>query len=49
MLWSSPIVVDDLLIIGIGSYQVFFPVTPMFKGSVVGVDIVRVRSSGGRR
>lgn len=39
MLWSSPIVVDDLLIIGIGSYQVFFPVTPMFKGSVVGVDI----------
>ncbi|HEY6562408.1 MAG TPA: PQQ-binding-like beta-propeller repeat protein [Polyangiaceae bacterium] len=43
MLWSSPIVVDDLLIIGVGSYQVFFPVDPasfeVFRGSVVAVNV----------
>jgi polyvinyl alcohol dehydrogenase (cytochrome) len=39
MLWSSPVVVDDLLLIGVGSYQVFFPLTPPFRGSVVGVDV----------
>jgi polyvinyl alcohol dehydrogenase (cytochrome) len=38
MLWSSPVVVDDLLLIGVGSYQVFLPTMPPFRGSVVGVD-----------
>jgi polyvinyl alcohol dehydrogenase (cytochrome) len=39
MLWSSPIVIDDLLLIGVGSYQVFLPTTPPFRGCVVGVDV----------
>ena len=39
MLWSSPVVIDDLLLIGVGSYQVFLPQTPPFRGSVVGVDV----------
>jgi polyvinyl alcohol dehydrogenase (cytochrome) len=43
MLWSSPIVVDDLLLIGVGSYQVFFGkpavLSDVFKGSVVAVDV----------
>jgi len=38
MLWSSPVIVDDLIVIGVGSYQVFLPATPPFRGSVVGVD-----------
>jgi polyvinyl alcohol dehydrogenase (cytochrome) len=38
MLWSSPVVIDDLLLIGVGSYQVFLPTTPPFRGNVVGVD-----------
>jgi polyvinyl alcohol dehydrogenase (cytochrome) len=38
MLWSSPVVVDDLLLIGVGSYQVFLPATPPFRGCLVGVD-----------
>lgn len=44
-LWSSPVVVDDLLIFGIGSYQVFtaeglcgISGEFSFRGSVVGVD-----------
>ena len=37
-IWSSPIVVDDTLLIGAASYQVFFPTTPTFRGSVVGLD-----------
>jgi outer membrane protein assembly factor BamB len=37
-IWSSPVVVGDTLIIGAASYQVFFPATPMFHGSVVGLD-----------
>ncbi len=43
MLWSSPIVVDDLLIIGVGSYQVFFGkpavLSDVFRGSIVAVDV----------
>ena len=39
MLWSSPVVIDDLLLIGVGSYQVFLPATPAFRGNVVGVDV----------
>ncbi|MBB6093483.1 outer membrane protein assembly factor BamB/poly(3-hydroxybutyrate) depolymerase [Povalibacter uvarum] len=31
---SSPIVVGNILIIGTGSYQVFIPATPMFRGRV---------------
>ena len=31
---SSPIVVGNTLIIGTGSYQVFIPATPMFRGRV---------------
>jgi glucose dehydrogenase len=38
-IWSSPAVVGDLLIIGVGSYQVFAPGDPPFRGSVVGVDV----------
>jgi polyvinyl alcohol dehydrogenase (cytochrome) len=38
LLWSSPIVVEGVVIIGIGSYQVFVGGAPAFKGSVVGVD-----------
>jgi polyvinyl alcohol dehydrogenase (cytochrome) len=38
MLWSSPVVIDDLLVIGVGSYQVFVPSTPAFRGCVVAVD-----------
>lgn len=36
-IWSSPIVVGDTLIIGAGSYQVFIPATPTFRGSIVGL------------
>jgi polyvinyl alcohol dehydrogenase (cytochrome) len=36
-IWSSPIVVGDTLVIGTGSYQVFIPATPVFRGSVVGL------------
>ncbi|HKP56339.1 MAG TPA: PQQ-binding-like beta-propeller repeat protein [Polyangiales bacterium] len=36
-IWSSPIVVGDTLIIGAGSYQVFNPATPTFRGSIVGL------------
>jgi outer membrane protein assembly factor BamB len=32
---SSPIVFDNILMIGTGSYQVFIPATPMFRGRVV--------------
>lgn len=38
MLWGSPIVVDGVLIVGIGSFQVFLPATPAFRGNVVGID-----------
>ncbi len=31
---SSPIVVGNILIVGSGSYQVFVPATPMFRGKV---------------
>ncbi len=31
---SSPIVVGNILMIGTGSYQVFLPATPMFRGRV---------------
>lgn len=37
-IWSSPIVVGDTLIIGAGSYQVFIPAMPTFRGSIVGLD-----------
>ncbi len=37
-IWSSPIVVDDTLLIGAASYQVFFPTTPTFRGSVVALN-----------
>jgi polyvinyl alcohol dehydrogenase (cytochrome) len=36
-IWSSPIVVGDTLVIGAGSYQVFIPATPTFRGSIVGL------------
>lgn len=39
--WSSPVVVDDIVIVGVGSYQVWFPPTPpnpWFRGSVVGLN-----------
>jgi outer membrane protein assembly factor BamB len=36
-IWSSPMVVGDTLIIGAGSYQVFIPATPTFRGSIVGL------------
>ena len=32
---SSPIVVGNILMIGTGSYQVFLPATPMFRGRIV--------------
>jgi polyvinyl alcohol dehydrogenase (cytochrome) len=38
ILWSSPNVVDDTLIIGVGSFQVFLPGPYTFRGNVVGVD-----------
>lgn len=37
-IWSSPVVVDDLVIIGTASYQVFVKGDPPFQGSVVGLD-----------
>jgi outer membrane protein assembly factor BamB len=37
-IWSSPIVVGDTLLIGAASYQVFFPTTPLFRGSVVALN-----------
>ncbi len=37
--WSSPILVGNRLILGLASYQVWFPGTPMFRGSVVAIDI----------
>jgi polyvinyl alcohol dehydrogenase (cytochrome) len=38
-IWSSPIVVGDTLVIGAGSYQVFIPATPVFRGSIVGLRV----------
>ncbi|MET0285461.1 MAG: PQQ-binding-like beta-propeller repeat protein [Polyangiales bacterium] len=38
MLWSSPVLIDDTIIIGVGSFQVFLPANPPFRGSVVGVN-----------
>ncbi|MBB6093464.1 outer membrane protein assembly factor BamB [Povalibacter uvarum] len=38
-IWSSPMVVGDTLLIGAASYQVFFAATPLFRGSVVALDI----------
>ncbi|HEX5658304.1 MAG TPA: PQQ-binding-like beta-propeller repeat protein [Polyangiales bacterium] len=38
MLWSSPVLIDDTIIIGVGSFQVFLPMTPPFRGSVLGVN-----------
>ena len=38
MLWSSPALVDGTIVIGVGSYQVFLPTTPSFRGNVTGVD-----------
>jgi polyvinyl alcohol dehydrogenase (cytochrome) len=37
-IWSSAIVIEDTLLIGAASYQVFFPTTPTFRGSVVGLN-----------
>jgi len=37
-IWSSPVVVDDLVIIGSASFQVFAAAAPPFRGSVVGLD-----------
>jgi polyvinyl alcohol dehydrogenase (cytochrome) len=37
-IWSSPIVVGDTLIIGVGSYQVWRQAEPMFRGSILGLD-----------
>ncbi|NGO76308.1 PQQ-binding-like beta-propeller repeat protein [Streptomyces sp. YC504] len=39
LIWSSPVVAGDTLIIGSGSFQVFSPANPPFQGSVVGLDI----------
>jgi polyvinyl alcohol dehydrogenase (cytochrome) len=39
-IWSSPVVIDTTLIIGVGSYQSFAPATPPFRGSVVALDTV---------
>lgn len=38
ILWSSPNVVEDTLIIGVGSFQVFLPGSYTFRGNVVGLD-----------
>jgi polyvinyl alcohol dehydrogenase (cytochrome) len=35
---SSPVVVDNTLIIGTGSYQVWYPASPAFRGRIVGMD-----------
>ncbi|MFC8130747.1 PQQ-binding-like beta-propeller repeat protein [Streptomyces sp. NPDC057302] len=39
LIWSSPVVAGDTLIIGSASFQVFSPASPPFQGSVVGLDI----------
>jgi polyvinyl alcohol dehydrogenase (cytochrome) len=36
--WSSPVLVDDVVIVGSASYQVFVEGQPVFRGSVVGLD-----------
>ncbi|NGN62663.1 PQQ-binding-like beta-propeller repeat protein [Streptomyces sp. A7024] len=38
LIWSSPVVAGDTLIIGSASFQVFSPADPPFQGSVVGLD-----------
>lgn len=38
LIWSSPVVAGDTLIIGSASFQVFTPANPPFQGSVVGLD-----------
>ncbi|MFE0100671.1 PQQ-binding-like beta-propeller repeat protein [Streptomyces sp. NPDC059009] len=38
LIWSSPVVAGDTLIVGSGSFQVFTPASPPFQGSVVGLD-----------
>jgi polyvinyl alcohol dehydrogenase (cytochrome) len=38
MLWSSPVMVGDIIVIGVGSYQVFLPNMPAFRGNMVGVN-----------
>jgi polyvinyl alcohol dehydrogenase (cytochrome) len=35
---SSPVVVDNTLIIGTGSYQVWYTASPAFRGRIVGLD-----------
>lgn len=37
-LWGSPIVAEDVVMIGTASFQVFVAATPPFQGSVVGFD-----------
>jgi polyvinyl alcohol dehydrogenase (cytochrome) len=36
--WSSPVEVDGVVIVGSASYQVFVEGQPVFRGSVVGLD-----------
>lgn len=38
MLWSSPVKIGDLIVLGIGSYQVFIPAEPPFRGKVIAID-----------
>jgi polyvinyl alcohol dehydrogenase (cytochrome) len=38
VIWSSPAVVDDTLLIGVGSFEVFVSSTFNFKGNVVGMN-----------
>lgn len=38
LIWSSPVIAGNTLIIGSGSFQVFSPASPPFQGSVVGLD-----------
>ncbi|WP_344923492.1 PQQ-binding-like beta-propeller repeat protein [Streptosporangium oxazolinicum] len=37
-IWSSPVLAGNTVIVGTGSYQVFIEATPVYRGSVVGLD-----------
>ncbi|MBO0513289.1 outer membrane protein assembly factor BamB family protein [Streptomyces beijiangensis] len=43
LVWSSPVIAGDTLVIGSASFQVFTPASPPFQGSVVGLDIATGR------
>ncbi len=38
MLWSSPVKIGELIVLGIGSYQAFIPADPPFRGKVIAID-----------